>query len=394
MSIPSKNNQIRNRAHRTALIFFAIISIVILYFSWKVIAPFATPILLAAVIATFSYPLYESLTKSLNGKRHIASWLMCLLVTLIIVMPLFILTLFIIQQASIVLEKVTPSNIIPFLEALHIDRVELWLKDLIPGLDFGKFDIEGSVVELAKIIPGAIVGLSGTVLSQTVNLLLGFFLMIITLSYFYTEGPSIIEQLLYLSPLPDTYDLELFQKFKSIVHATLKGSFLTGLAQGIVTTIGFAVVGIPAAAFWGVVAIIFSFLPMIGTALVWVPGVIYLAISYLAGASSVALWQPIFLGIWGITLISSVDNIMRPFVMNTDTDMPTIVLFFSILGGVKVFGFIGILLGPLLFALLATLLHIYKHYFHSVLREQNRDPRIRKIPKFAGNKENPQTTKA
>ena len=158
------------------------------------------------------------------------------------------------------------------------------------------------------------------------------------------------------------------------MHATLKGSFLTGLAQGILTAIGFAIVGIPAAIFWGVVAIIFSFLPMIGSALIWVPGVAYLTITYLLHMSDVALWQPIFLAIWGVALISTVDNVMRPFVMNTETNMPTIILFFSILGGVKAFGFIGILLGPLLFALLTTLIHIYKNYFRRILNEQNHDP--------------------
>ena len=200
-------------SHRTALVFFAIISAFIIYYSWQVIAPFATPILLAAVIATFTYPKYISLSASMKGKKHLAAWLMCLLVTLIIIVPLFILTLSIIQQASVVLSKITPDNIIPILEALRIDNIEPWLKDLIPGLDFGRLDIEGAVVDLVKIIPGAIVGLSGTVLSQTVTLLLGFFLMIITLSFFYIEGAKIVAQLKYLSPLPDTYDLELFQRF-------------------------------------------------------------------------------------------------------------------------------------------------------------------------------------
>lgn len=358
-------------AHRPALYFFGLISVVVLYYSWQVIAPYATPILLAAVAATFTYPLYQRMAEKLGNRPHAAAWIMCLLVTLVLIVPLFLLTLTLVEEAIDVLGRVTPERVTPILNALRVEDLQAWLESFAPGVDLSGFDLDGSLVEIAKLIPGMIVQFSKAFLSGAADLLIGFSLMILTLAYFYVDGKRIVNLLQYLSPLPDHYDRELFDRFRSIVRATLKGSFLTGLVQGAMTSVGFFIVGIPGAVFWGAIAVLFSFLPMIGTALVWIPGVAYLALLVSFGAEGVALWQPIFLAAWGVIIISGIDNLLRPFVMNTDANLPTLILFFSILGGVQAFGFIGILLGPLLFALLATMLHMYTSFFRNALRNQN-----------------------
>lgn len=361
-------------AHRAALIFFGVLSVIVLYFSWQVIRPYATPILLAAVLATFTHSAYERLAAKMGGRRHWAAWIMCTAVTLILIVPLFLLTLVLVQEATQVLTRVTPENIAPILNTLHLDRLKPWLQSLAPGVELGTLNIEGSILEIAKTIPGILVNFSRALLTGTVDLLMGFFLMVITLAYFYVEGPKLMRQMFYLSPLPDAYDRELVSRFRSIVRATLRGSFLTGLAQGIVLAIGFFIVGIPGAAFWGAVTLVFSFLPMIGSAIVWGSGALVLSVAYVLNQPNVALWEPIFLVAWGVLLVSTIDNIMRPFVMTEDVHLPTIALFFSILGGVQAFGFMGVLLGPLLFALLITLIHIYKDLFRATLHHQHHLP--------------------
>lgn len=355
---------------RAAMVFFGVVSVVVLYYSWQVISPYATPILLAVVLATFTHGTYERLVLRLRGRRHGAAWIMCLLVTLVVIVPIFLLTLLLVQEATSVLSRVTPDNIMPILNALRVDRLQPWLQSFAPGVRVESLNIEGSIVDIAKKIPGLVVGWSGALLSGTVDLLLGFFLMLITLAYLYVEGPRLVRQLFYLSPLPDAYDRELVAKFRAIVRSTLRGSFLTGLAQGVALAIGFAIVGIPGAVFWGVVTLVFSFLPMVGSAIVWGAGAIVLASAYALHQPGIALWQPIFLTLWGVLIVSTIDNVLRTFVMQEDVHLPAIVLFFSILGGVQAFGFMGVLIGPLLFALLATIIHIYKDLFRKQLHGQ------------------------
>ncbi len=359
-------------SRRAAVIFFVLASMVVLYYTWQVISPYATPILLAAVIGSFTHTPYERLATKLGDRRGLAAWIMCLLVTLVIIVPLFLLTLILIQEAVTILQRFTPQNIAPILEALRVDQLQEWLQSFAPGVELRNLDLQGSILSIAKKVPEFLVSWSGAFLSGTVDMLLKFFLMIITLAYFYVDGTKLLRQTLYLSPLPSAYEHEFVEKFRGIVRSTFKGSFLIGIAQGVALAIGFSIVGIPGAVFWGAVTVVFSFLPMIGSALVWGPATIILTIPVFFSQADPAYWKPLFLLAWGLLIVSTIDNFVRPFVMTEDVHLPAIVLFFSILGGVEAFGFVGILLGPLLFAFLATLIHIYKDLFHEVLREQDR----------------------
>jgi len=179
--------------------------------------------------------------------------------------------------------------------------------------------------------------------------------------FFYVEGESIIEQLAVLSPLPARYDREFASTFKDVVDATFRGQVVTSLAQGIVTAIGLAIANVPGAILWGFVATILSLLPMLGAAAVWVPATIYLFIDASIGGRG--YFGAIFLAIWGILVVSTIDNIVRPWAMKGKSQLPAIPLLFAVIGGMQAFGFIGLIIGPLVFSLLMSIIDIYKRSF-------------------------------
>jgi predicted PurR-regulated permease PerM len=177
------------------------------------------------------------------------------------------------------------------------------------------------------------------------------------------EGEEIINQLSILSPLPKRYDAEFRARFKDVIDATFRGQLFTGLAQGLMTGIGLAIAQVPGAGFWGAVAALLSLIPMVGAAAVWVPAAIYLAIA--ASTGDRGWWQAIFMTLWGILFVSLVDNIVRPWAMKGKAQLPAIPLLFAVLGGLQAFGFVGLVIGPLVFSFLMAILEIYKRTFSS-----------------------------
>jgi len=152
--------------------------------------------------------------------------------------------------------------------------------------------------------------------------------------------------------------------FKDVIEATFRGQLFTAIAQGLVTGIGLAITGVPGAGFWGAVAALLSLIPMVGAAAVWVPAAIYLVISASMGARP--WWQAIFLIVWGLLPVSLIDNIVRPWAMKGKAQLPAIPLLFAVLGGLQAFGFVGLVIGPLVFSLLMSIIDIYKKSFSMI----------------------------
>jgi predicted PurR-regulated permease PerM len=136
---------------------------------------------------------------------------------------------------------------------------------------------------------------------------------------------------------------------------------MTGVAQGLATMVGLLIAKVPAAFFWGSVATVISLLPMVGAAAIWVPASIYLYVAAAMGRG--AYWQAIFLTLWGVFVVSVIDNVVRPWAMKGKAQLPAIPLLFSVLGGMQAFGLVGLVIGPLVFSLLMTIVDIYKRSF-------------------------------
>lgn len=173
-----------------------------------------------------------------------------------------------------------------------------------------------------------------------------------------------MKKIMYLSPLRDSHEKLLVEKFISISRATMKGTLVVGLVQGSIGGITFALVGVPSAIAWGIVMVFLSLIPMFGTSLVWFPaGIIMLLIGN--------VWQGVVILAVGFGVISIIDNFLRPELVGKDTQMHPLVVFFATLGGISLLGFLGFIMGPIIVALFLTLWNIYAVEFKKQLKGYN-----------------------
>lgn len=338
--------------------------IAMIYILW----PFLTVIFVAAVLAITFYPLYRWVLRKMPNWERSASFLTCVIVVLITVVPLTVFSIMVADEANGAYLTVK-SN----LDSGVFDEYLLWepggiiydftdnaLKYAEDYIDIEDLNIKEKIITLAQDLSGWLADGVTTLFASLLNLVLNFLFMLFALYYFFKDGEVIIKKLTLLSPLPHAYEFELFKKVGDMVNAIMIGVFLTAVVQGIVGGIGYAILGISSSAFWGMAIGIFSLVPVVGTAVVWVPTVIVLLILGSYGSA-------LFLLIWGAVVIGSVDNVLRPYLIGGKARTYPLLTFFVILGGIFMLNFKGIIVGPLVLMLLMSILHIYEAEYTKVL---------------------------
>jgi predicted PurR-regulated permease PerM len=194
----------------------------------------------------------------------------------------------------------------------------------------------------------------------TISLTLNGFIYLYALYFFLVHGTNTVQKLEKYIPL-DKEDSELIlERGITVIRASLKGILIIGFIQGLLMSIAFWVIGIQGAAFWGAIVVVLSAIPGVGAPLVWVPAAVYLV-------SAGEIGWAIGLSVWGALVVGLVDNILRPAVVGRDAKLPDLLILVSILGGLSLFGASGILIGPVLAALVVTAMDIYKTLFSSEL---------------------------
>ena len=186
--------------------------------------------------------------------------------------------------------------------------------------------------------------------------------MIFAMFYFIKDGSVIVKKIMALSPLPEPYEKKLFHRLKTMINATLYGTFFTAIIQGFLGGIGFAIAGISQPILWGTVMAFFALAPYVGTAFVWVPAVLILLFTGSFGAG-------IFLLIWSVLLVSTIDNFLLPYLIGSSAKTYSLLTFLCVIGGIYVWGFPGLVLGPLVLTLLIAMSEIYEAEYRPLLKE-------------------------
>lgn len=343
------------------IIFFGLVSLMLLYAAFMIVWPFITAILIGAILVTLTFPTYRRVRARMKGSSPRAALVMLLGITVVLVIPALILSVVLVQQANAVVDRLQSGEAQAMIRRIDLAHNLNWVKRFAPNFDPATLSPERMLLPAVQRIPGWVARHGGAVLGGIAGLFLGFALVLLTMYFFYVEGEEIVDQLSVLSPLPKRYDHEFRERFKDVIDATFRGQLFTGIAQGLMTGIGLAIAQVPGAAFWGAVAALLSLIPMVGAAAVWVPATIYLTIS--ASMDSRPWWQAVFMALWGVIFVSLVDNIVRPWAMKGKAQLPAIPLLFSVLGGMQAFGFVGLVIGPLVFSFLMAIIDIYKRSF-------------------------------
>jgi len=316
-----------------------------------IISDFLMTIFVAAIFSGLAHPLYRQLLRTFGGREALASAVTLVMILLLVGGPL-VLTVSIVTTEAVrmtdnVSQVVTQLINDPTLVGTYLDRIP-GIERIAPYREMLLTKAGEAAGSLGKVIVSS---LSSTT-RGTLALIVDFFLMLYAMFFFLTDGRRYLDSMLQYLPLRESEQNQMLQRFVSVTRATLKGTLLIGMVQGSLGGVIFAILGISGAVLWGLLMIVLSLLPVIGGALVWVPAAIVLAIQ---GSWIKAL---ILAGFCSL-VIGSIDNVLRPRLVGHDTQMSDLLVLFSTLGGIAVFGAIGFIVGPIIAALFVTIWEIF-----------------------------------
>jgi predicted PurR-regulated permease PerM len=345
---------------RKGFVLVAALAISALFFS--MIRDFVVPLLLAGIFSALAQPLYRILLRRLNGRQATASALTIVLLIVVVVGPLTVLIGMVTGQALEVSQAAKPW--IDKLEAqIHEPGIVDRLAEKIPFIENIR-PYQSQILEKAGELAGAAGSflfkqLSGTA-KGTVAFFLNFFILVYSMFFFIRDGKGLVDKLMDYLPLSNRDAARMLDRFVSVSRATLKGTVVIGIVQGALAGAGFWAAGIQGSLFWATIMAVLSVVPGVGAALIWVPGVAYLLFTGKLVAGLV-------LAAWCALVVGTVDNLLRPRLVGSDTQMPDVLILISTLGGIFAFGFIGFIIGPIIAALFMTIWDIYGTTFADIL---------------------------
>ncbi|MCA9744070.1 MAG: AI-2E family transporter [Deferribacteres bacterium] len=345
------------KARRMGQAFLLVILIAISFLFFKMLWMFLMPVFLAAVFTALTYPFYEWLLRHLRGNRGLSAFFSCLLLILLMLGPVYFIVdllrgeaVFFYQNNSAKIQQLLTK----FDTGLLND-----LKDY-PLLHSLGIDLE--TLDYQSYIQQAMQGLSKfllDVISRTKEgfaVILDVVIILFTMYYFYKDGPKLISWLKYLSPLDDQHEDSLIERFVSVSRATIKGTLVIGLTQGTLGGITLWLFGFSAPVLWGMVMVVLSVIPMVGAWAVLFPAAIIMMVTG-------SIWKGVAIILITSIIIGNVDNLLRPKLVGRDTGMHDLLIFFSTIGGLSLFGLMGFIVGPVIAVLFLTVLNIYSIEF-------------------------------
>ncbi|HEY7912876.1 MAG TPA: AI-2E family transporter [Blastocatellia bacterium] len=342
-----------NVRKRATLIFLSLVSIFALYLCFLLFRPFLKPLLSALVIAIVFFPAHRRV-KMVIRKPSLAALLSTLLVMFVIIVPAILLVVAIANElrnlVTLVQQEAVESGGFTALINQLLERPLGWAGQYI---DVSKFNPREEIVsrlgQISSFVAEEIQLLIGGLFSFLVNMAITLF----TLFFIFREGQTLRRRIAAILPLTREQIERLFSGIENTIIGTVYGGLVVASVQGTLIGLALWLFGIPSALLWAVVAAFFALLPLVGTAIVWVPAALYL----LATGHYV---QAILLVGWGAAVVGSVDNVLRPLLMAGRVQMHTLLIFFAVFGGVTVFGFLGLFIGPVIMAVTITLLALLR----------------------------------
>src|SRR4051794_5934150 len=324
-------------------------TLIAIYLCWLMIAQFVEVLLWAAVLVVVFYPVHEYILRRVRSP-NLAALLSCVLVAVTILGPLTLVTLAIVNQAPGAFDNVQagidklldPNNRVHQYVDRWIDLDEMksgeWKKDLVKAVQSSG---------------GSIAGQTLTVVGRVLLAVTKIVFVAFTMYYFFRDGERIRAALIDVLPLEHEQSEQIFSHTREVIAASVNGVVVIAAVQGTLGGIAFAILGIPSPLLWGAVMFITSMIPLGGSALVWAPAALYLLLD--------GHWiKALELVLWGALVIGMLDNVLRPKLVGNRTRLHELLVFFSVIGGLVVFGPLGLVVGPVVVAITLGLLDVFR----------------------------------
>ncbi len=346
------------KEYTSTILFFLLVAI-FFYLFYRLMVPFFSPIAWAGILVIVFYPLYNWLIKKVK-RAWLASLLSCVLIFIIIIGPSIYLLAALVSEAATAVQKIN--------EAYKDGQLEGLFRPITPFLNIikGRLDsypqlADVDFISIAKDAVGNVTHAIGSqatsVIANISKTLFYFFLMLFSMFFFFRDGAKIINFLKRITPLEQSRVSYLYDHFRNVIEGMMYGGLTMALIQGTLGGILFAAMGLSSAVLWGAVMAFLAFIPIVGPFLVYIPAGIILILSGEAG-------KGILLIAIGTIVVSQIDNFIRPHLFTGKTQTHTLMLFFSIMGGIVMFGLLGIVLGPFIAAVFISILKMFELQLH------------------------------
>ncbi len=350
----------RLQAQRFSRWFLVVAVIFVTVVFFKMISMFLIPVLMAAVFTAIFYPMYARCMQITRQRAGLSAMACCLVLLLGLLIPVYFMA------------DLVAAEAITF-----YTNAEQWVREIVAKLNSGGWD------EIVHSTWGQRLGLgdvdwqatlqdfattAGTFLAEVINktskgtfdLITNLFVTLFTMYYFFKDGGALVQRLKFLIPLDEVYEEALILRFISVSRATIKGTLLIALIQGVLGGLTLWAFGVRSPILWGMVMVLLSIIPMVGAWLVLYPVALY---QLIVGNT----WEGFAIFLIGALIIGNVDNLLRPKLVGRDSGMHDLMIFFATLGGIALFGVMGFVIGPVIAALFLTMLDIYSEEFKSHL---------------------------
>lgn len=319
---------------------------------YQMVDMFIVPVILAAVFVSLFYPLYKWMLKRLRGRKGLSSIVCCVILLAGLLAPAYLVADLVAGEAADFYKSIEAKSNQLIQEYSPIVYEKILGHEFLKNLEISQIDWVSTVQSGAKAMGKILASVINKTSKGTFQFVTSLFVTFFTMFYFFRDGDRLVDRLKYLSPLNERYEKVLIDQFFSISRATIKGTLLIGLVQGTLGGVTLWFFDFHSPFLWGVVMTILSIIPMVGSWLVLYPAAIF---SFISGDVISGIVIVLISGL----IISSVDNVLRPWLVGRDSGMHDLMIFFSTLGGISLFGVMGFILGPIIAALFLAILDLY-----------------------------------
>lgn len=339
-----------NRFYTATSIFLVIL---LGYLTYRILQPFLHSIAWAVVFSIVFFPVYAFLLRYIRSKV-VASTVTILIIILIILGPFTYFSFILIDEIGNFVESINKGTFDSIKKVFTHPKITTFIEKMQLYLGIEGIGNTNTIAENIKSIGKNIATNLSSGIANVGGMLIDFILMLLAVFFFLKDGPDFLTKIRDYLPFAEEDKNRLISRTKDMIISTVYGGVVIAVAQGLLGGLAFYFLGIKSPVLWGGAMMVMSFLPLFGTFSIWGPASAYLFIQgyYVKG---------IILLLYGFLVISMVDNILRPIIVSGRTKMPTLAVFFSVLGGLKLFGFIGFIMGPLVLALFISVFEIFRH---------------------------------
>lgn len=339
----------------------------------RILANFYVALFGAGLLALVVYPLHDRILRRMKDRPSLAAGLTTALVVVMVVLPALSAGWVAVKQASklvpvvsVWLEERGYEGGMPTSELLPPRAKELW-DGASAFLRARGVDPKTWLIQGVEELSGSITFLAKAALKNILFFLFQLGVLTFSLFFLLRDGAKVFRRAVELVPLPDEHKTALVARLYTTVTAVLRGIFVVAAVQGLLAAVGYFLFGVPFAVLLGAVTAFFAPIPILGTGVVWVPVAGGLLIS---GAPQ----QALAVALWSVLIVGTLDNLLRPILIGAEAKLPILLLFFGMLGGLQVYGFAGIIVGPVVVALFLALADIYRREYRWLLAPQKEEP--------------------